>query len=114
MRFPGGDTHAWKSFVSQRLGGRRNCSLRDRSAEAQERNFAGIRMKWFLALWVFCAAAIHAFSLDREAFTFTRYDLHVHVEPEQQRLAVRGSIRLRKYASCDQKNKFLQTSSSIS
>src|SRR5215470_13956605 len=114
MRFPGVDTHAWKSFVSQRLGGCRNCSLRGRSSEAQERNFAGIRMKCFLALWVICAAAIHSFSLDREAFAFTRYDLDVRVEPEQQRLAVRGSITLRNDSSSAQKNAVLQISSSLS
>ena len=34
------------------------------------------------------------FSLDREAFTFTSYDLNVRVEPEQQRLGVRGKITL--------------------
>ena len=71
-------------------------------------------MKWFVALWVFCAAAIHSFSLDREAFTFTRYDLDVRVEPAQQRLAVRGSITLRNDSSSAQKNAVLQISSSLS
>ena len=34
-------------------------------------------------------------ALEREAFTFTKYILEVRVEPEQQRLGVRGKITLR-------------------
>jgi hypothetical protein len=32
-------------------------------------------------------ATVPSFSLDREAFTFTRYDLDARIEPEQQRLS---------------------------
>ncbi|HKS72609.1 MAG TPA: hypothetical protein VJQ82_05385 [Terriglobales bacterium] len=53
-------------------------------------------------------------ALDREAFTFTHYDLQVRVEPEQQRLAVRGKISLRNDSSVAQKNLSLQISSSLS
>jgi hypothetical protein len=53
------------------------------------------------------------FALDREAFTFTNYDLSVRVEPEQQRLAVRGKIKLRNDSSAPQKNLSLQISSSL-
>ncbi len=53
------------------------------------------------------------FALDREAFTFTNYDLAVRVEPEQQRLAVRGRITLRNDSSAPQKNLSLQISSSL-
>lgn len=67
-----------------------------------------------LALAVLVCVNIPAASaLDREAFTFTRYELNVRVEPDQQRLAVRGKIELRNDSSSAQKNVFLQVSSSL-
>jgi hypothetical protein len=54
-----------------------------------------------------------AFALDREAFTFTRYDLQVTVEPEQQRLAVRGRVTLRNDSPAPQRIATLQISSSL-
>jgi hypothetical protein len=62
---------------------------------------------------LFCLAAVNAFSLDREAFTFTSYDLTVRVEPEQQRLGVRGKITLRNDSQTPQKTAVLQISSSL-
>ena len=53
------------------------------------------------------------FAIDREAFTFTNYDLSVRVEPDQQRLAVRGKITLRNDSSVSQKNLSVQISSSL-
>lgn len=70
-------------------------------------------MKFWLVPWILLAAFASAFSLDRESFTFTNYDLHVSVEPEQQRLAVRGKITLRNDSSIAQKNAVLQISSSL-
>jgi hypothetical protein len=70
-------------------------------------------MKFFCLLCVLCASAVNGFSLDREAFTFTNYDLDVRVEPEQQRLAVRGKITLRNDSGSPQKNVFLQISSTL-
>ncbi len=64
-------------------------------------------------LSVFCPIAAHALSLDREAFTFTNYDLSVRIEPEQQRLGVRGKITLRNDSSTAQKIAVLQVSSSL-
>ena len=46
-------------------------------------------------LCVLCASAVNCVALDREAFTFTNYDLNVQVEPEQHRLGVRGKVTLR-------------------
>jgi len=46
-------------------------------------------------LCIFCAWGVNALALDREAFTFTQYDLSVRLEPDQQRLGVRGKITLR-------------------
>ncbi len=71
-------------------------------------------MKLFCVLWVVCAAgATSCFSLDRDAFTYTQYKLDVRIEPEQQRLAVRGTITLRNDSTTAQKNAALQISSSL-
>jgi hypothetical protein len=64
-------------------------------------------------LCVLCASVVSAFALDREAFTFTIYDLNVRVEPEQQRLGVRGKITLRNDSATPQKIAVLQISSSL-
>jgi hypothetical protein len=64
-------------------------------------------------LGFFFALVANAFSLDREAFTFTSYDLNVRVEPEQQRLEVRGKITLRNDSRTPQKIAVLQISSSL-
>ena len=74
-------------------------------------------MKWpvrsLCFLGVLCISVVNAFSLDREAFTFTDYDLNVRIEPEQQRLGVRGKITLRNDSATPQKIAVLQISSSL-
>jgi Peptidase family M1 domain len=60
-----------------------------------------------------CTFAANAFSLDREAFTFTKYDLNLRVEPEQQRLGARGKVTLRNDSAMPQKIAVLQISSSL-
>jgi hypothetical protein len=67
----------------------------------------------FFFFCILCASAANALSLDREAFTFTSYDLNVRVEPQQQRLGVRGKIALRNDSSAPQKIAVLQISSSL-
>ena len=67
-------------------------------------------LRVFSVLWIL---AFPAMALDREAFTFTNYDLTVRVEPEQQRLGVRGSITLRNDSSSPQKDVALQISSTL-
>ena len=64
-------------------------------------------------LCALCASVVNCFSLDREAFTFTNYDLSVQVEPEQHRLAVRGKLTLRNDSQSPQKIAVLQISSSL-
>ncbi len=64
-------------------------------------------------LCVLCASVVNCFSLDREAFTFTSYDLNVQVEPEQHRLGVRGKLTLRNDTPTSQKIAVLQISSSL-
>jgi hypothetical protein len=72
-----------------------------------------MKLRILLFLWVLCSSAVNVFSLDREAFTFTNYDLDVRVEPDQQRLGVRGKISLRNDSSTPQKIAALQISSSL-
>jgi Peptidase family M1 domain len=70
-----------------------------------------------LLLCVFCwpfASAVNAFSIDREAFTFTNYELNIRIEPAQQRLGARGKITLRNDSPTPQKLADLQISSSLS
>lgn len=62
------------------------------------------------AIWGFCLSAA---ALDREAFTFTYYDLEVRIEPEQQRIGVRGKIALRNDSEAVQTNATLQISSTL-
>ena len=70
-------------------------------------------MKFLCALCVLCGLALPALALDREAFTFTNYDLSVQIEPAQQRIGVRGKITLRNDSQSAQKNLSLQISSTL-
>jgi hypothetical protein len=67
-------------------------------------------------LGVLCALSVlitPSLALDREAFTFTNYDLEMRIEPEQQRLGVRGKITVRNDSLVPQKNIALQVSSTL-
>jgi hypothetical protein len=65
-------------------------------------------------LCVLCAlCGFQVFALDREAFTFTNYDLDIRIEPAQQRLAARGKLTLRNDSGTAQKNLSLQISSTL-
>lgn len=70
-------------------------------------------MKFFSLFCLLCGWVSLAHALDREAFTFTKYELEVRVEPEQQRLGVRGKIALRNDSSSAQASLALQISSSL-
>jgi hypothetical protein len=70
-------------------------------------------MKFLCVLCVLCGFNLPSSALDREAFTFTNYNLNVRIEPEQQRLAVRGTITVRNDSSVAQKNLSLQISSTL-
>ena len=72
-----------------------------------------MKMRVLRVLCVLCGLLVRAHALDREAFTFTNYNLDVRIEPEQQRLAVRGKITLRNDSASPQKNLSLQISSSL-
>lgn len=70
-------------------------------------------MKSLRFLWVLCGLLVQAHAIDREAFTFTHYNLDVRLEPAQQRLAVRGKITLRNDSASPQKILALQISLSL-
>jgi hypothetical protein len=70
-------------------------------------------MKVFRILCVVCGLLVPSRALDREAFTFTNYDLNVRVEPDQRRLGVRGKITLRNDSTSPQKTIALQISSTL-
>ncbi len=64
-----------------------------------------------LSLFLLVASAARA--LDREAFSFTNYDLNLQIEPEQHRLGARGKVVLRNDSQTPQKIAVLQISSSL-
>ena len=69
-----------------------------------------VRLLCFLC--VVCGANF-CLSLDREAFSFTNYDLTLQVDLDQHRLGVRGKITLRNDTATPQKIAVLQISSSL-
>jgi hypothetical protein len=78
-----------------------------------KRRYVTTGFKSLALLGVLCASVANCFSLDREAFTFTNYDLNLQVEPEQHRLGVRGKLTLRNDSPSPQKIAVLQISSSL-
>jgi hypothetical protein len=70
-------------------------------------------MKFFCVFCVLCGFASVAGALEREAFTISKYDLEIRLEPEQQRLGARGKITLRNDSGHPQKIVALQISSSL-
>ena len=69
-------------------------------------------LKPLCLLFVLCGASF-SYSLDREAFSITNYDLNLQIEPEQHRLGARGKITLRNDTANPQKIAVLQISSSL-
>lgn len=63
-------------------------------------------------LCVFCGFQ-SAFALDRQAFTFTDYDLKIKVTPATQSLEVQGKVTLRNDTTQPQRNAVLQISSAL-
>jgi hypothetical protein len=72
-----------------------------------------MKRRSLIFLYVLCVSVVNAVALDREAFSFTNYNLDARVEPEQHRLGVRGRITLRNDSSSPQKLAVLQISSSL-
>lgn len=59
------------------------------------------------------ALSATTFALDRNAFTFTKYDLEIRIDPEEQALAARGKVTLRNDSGKPQTILVLQISSSL-
>lgn len=59
------------------------------------------------------ALSAASFSIDRNAFTFTKYDLEVRVDPDSQSMAARGKVTLRNDSDKPQTNVVLQISSTL-
>jgi len=70
-------------------------------------------MRFLSVLCLLCSASCFAAALDREAFTVAKYDLQIRLEPQQQRLGVRGKITLRNDSGQPRKVVALQISSSL-
>ena len=70
-------------------------------------------MKLFCILLLVGGFASAAWPLDREAFSISKYDLEIRLEPEQQRLGARGKITLRNDSTHPQRIIALQISSSL-
>jgi hypothetical protein len=70
-------------------------------------------VSWLRILCVIGLLAATAGAIDREAFTFTKYDLQVQIEPAAHRLAVRGKITVGNDSASPQKSLALQISSSL-
>src|SRR5438067_4744168 len=66
-----------------------------------------------ISLCVLCVLCGPAFCLDREAFTFSDYNLNLQLDPAQHALAVSGTVTLRNDSAAPQKNAVLQISSSL-
>lgn len=71
------------------------------------------RPSTLLFLFLLSASVANGFSLDREAFSITHYDLKLQVDPEQHRLGVRGVLTLRNDTKAPQTIAVLQISSSL-
>src|ERR1039458_9319694 len=83
-----------------------------------------LRLRWernmFASLFLGIAFALvsmlfslPAQALDRNAFSFTRYDLQGTIDPHQHALAVEGTVELRNVSSQPQSQAALQISSSL-
>ena len=77
--------------------------------------FSTFSLRTFRFLCVLCVlcGAISVSALDRNAFTFTKYDLEVRLDPESHQIAARGKITLRNDSTEPQKNVALQISSTL-
>ncbi len=70
-------------------------------------------MKRFLCVLCFLCGFQSASALDRQAFTFTDYDLKIKVTPETQSLEAQGKLTLRNDTAQPQRNPVLQISSTL-
>jgi hypothetical protein len=72
-----------------------------------------MREKLLHVLGLLFVATLPALAIDREAFTFTSYDLDARIERAQQRCGVRGHVTLRNDSNAPQAIAVLQISSTL-
>ncbi len=70
-------------------------------------------MKKFLCVLCVLCGVHFAFAVEREALTFTKYDLRLHIDPAQHGVEAYGTITVRNDSSTPQKQAVLQISSSL-
>ncbi len=70
-------------------------------------------MRRLLVLALLALLALPAAALDRNALTFTRYDLRLTLDPHQHSLAAEGAVELRNDSRIAQREAVLQLSSSL-
>ena len=80
-------------------------------AHSEDLNCKPRQSSWILC--ALCVLCIGASALDREAFTFTNYELQVQLDPAQQGLGATGFVTLRNDSDAPQKSAALQISSSL-
>ena len=64
-------------------------------------------------LFLLIVFSASSFAVDRNAFTFTNYDLEIRVDPEGQAMSARGKVTVRNDSDKPQSNLVLQVSSSL-
>jgi hypothetical protein len=70
-------------------------------------------MKRFLCVLCILCGCHFAYSIDREALTFTKYDLRMYVDPAQHGIEAYGTVTVRNDSASPQKYVVLQVSSSL-
>ena len=97
-----------KLCASEGIRSQRNQAKRNEVKEILMSFF--YRLTFITLLLSLCASAA---TLERNAFTFTNYDLEFRVNPEEQAVAARGKITLRNDSDQPQKLAVLQISSTL-
>ncbi len=72
-----------------------------------------MRFRCFLLPAIILLFSLAATALDRQAFTFTNYNLKVKLDPAKQGFAVSGSLQARNDSATPQKNLVLQISGTL-
>jgi hypothetical protein len=70
-------------------------------------------MKYLVCVLCVLSAVHSALALDRNAFTFARYDLTLHLDPARQSLDANGKVTLRNDTAAPQRLAVLQISSTL-
>src|SRR5579862_1797363 len=121
MRFPGFDSHARHGAVAERFSCRRGSDVRDSAAatsrhvgRGQNKAVDVMNFSRILKLLIpFLLVSASAFGIDREAFTFTHYDLDVKIDGPLQGLIAKGKVTLRNDTDAPQHLAVLQISSTL-